>query len=309
MTILQLSIYASLLIFLLGIVIRIVKITRMPIHLRWDLYPIPHEKGKAHYGGSRYEEPNWWTRPLAFSRTGELAEMAREIFAIKTLHRNNRKLWYFSLPFHWGLYSLTICIVLLIIGALFEIGGLDISANSVSPFGKFYGLLIATFGLLGWSLGLFGALGILVTRSFSNEYRKFTLLSDYFNLFLLIALFVAGLSVWASVDRSYYFHRALAHNLVAFKPIGDLPFMLKIELGLSAFFFAYLPFTHMTHFVGKFFTFHKVRWQDEANAPGSKLEHDVIDALGEKVSWKAPHMSSGKTWAQGTSSDREELGD
>ncbi len=34
----------------------------MPIHLRWELYPVPHEAGKAEYGGGYLEETSWWSK-------------------------------------------------------------------------------------------------------------------------------------------------------------------------------------------------------------------------------------------------------
>ena len=43
--------YALLAIFALAFVVRAVRIARLPVHLRWELAPVPHEKGKGHYGG------------------------------------------------------------------------------------------------------------------------------------------------------------------------------------------------------------------------------------------------------------------
>lgn len=36
--------------FLLVITYRILAIIKLPVHLRWELAPIPHEKGKGQYG-------------------------------------------------------------------------------------------------------------------------------------------------------------------------------------------------------------------------------------------------------------------
>ena len=35
-----------------------------PLHVRWELYPVPHEGSKTVYGGSFMEEKDWWTQPL-----------------------------------------------------------------------------------------------------------------------------------------------------------------------------------------------------------------------------------------------------
>ena len=72
---------------------------------------------------------------------------------------------------------------------------------------------------------------------------------------------------------------------------------------MIAVFFIYLPFTHMTHFVGKFFTYHRVRWQDEPNIKGSKIEAAIINELGNRVSWQAKHIKPGKSWLEGAAGD------
>ncbi len=39
-----------------------IRYARMPLHLRWDLYPIMHET-KCEHGGSYYKDLDWWTKP------------------------------------------------------------------------------------------------------------------------------------------------------------------------------------------------------------------------------------------------------
>ena len=46
---LQILMYIAYLVFFAGIIYTAVKMSRMPVHLRWDLYPIPHEKGREHF--------------------------------------------------------------------------------------------------------------------------------------------------------------------------------------------------------------------------------------------------------------------
>ena len=108
---LQLFFYASILAFVIGTVYKLIKLSRMPLHLRWDLYPIPHEKGKGDYGGSYYEEVEWWTKPASVSISSEVKEMAKEILFIQSMYHNNRPLWLFSFPFHFGLYLSIVFVV------------------------------------------------------------------------------------------------------------------------------------------------------------------------------------------------------
>ena len=151
----------------------------------------------------------------------------------------------------------------------------------------------------GWILGLFGTAGLLVMRLTKSDYSRYSTRSDYFNLILLVALTGCGLYAWFSVDRSFAFLRDFTQGLLVAKSIGILPATVQLELILAAIFFAYLPFTHMTHFVGKFFTYHRVRWQDEPNIGGGKIESNVAQALEGKVSWQSKHMKPGKSWRDG----------
>ncbi len=295
---LQLFFYISSLVFVLGVASRTIRIARMPLHLRWDLYPIPHERGKEHYGGSYYEEVEWWTKPQNTTLLGELKEMAREIFFIHSLYRNNRPLWIFSFPFHAGLYLSVLFVLLIFTGALFGIAGVVVSAQSVSVAGLTVYYLTLFTGLPGALLAGFGALGLFLSRMFTTELRKTSTWTDYFSLVLLFVIFITTLVVWRSADPQFESTRAFVASLVSFQPAGGLPALITVHFTLAALFLLWLPFTHMTHFVGKFFTYHRVRWEDQPNRRGSRLESAVTQALSRKITWSAPHIRSGGTWAE-----------
>ena len=116
--ILHLLTYACFIIFVVAVAVRFYKIQTMPVHIRWELYPLPHEAKKAHYGGSYFEEVNWWEKPREVSLIGELKGMIPEMIFIKALWENNRPLWYRSFPFHFGLYLLIGWAGLLVVGAV-----------------------------------------------------------------------------------------------------------------------------------------------------------------------------------------------
>jgi nitrate reductase gamma subunit len=297
----QILIYISLAILLVWILLKVAKISRMPVHLRWELYPIPHQRGKSHYGGSYYEDPDWWIRPDSHSLAGEIREMLAEIFALKTLFKNNRSLWYFSFPLHWGLYFLICFSILLIVNAAAEVLLGKAIVSMAGPLANFIEAATIACGAAGWILGGLGATGLLVMRILQIDLRRQSRRSDYFNLILLLAIFISGNITWLAYDRSMTLHAALARSLISFSAYDNLPFAMKAEVILTVLFFIYLPFTHMTHFVGKFFTFHRVRWQDAPNLPGSRMESDINKAFGQTISWSAPHMQAGKTWDQAAS--------
>lgn len=298
MIVLQIVCYFSIIVLIVGTALKALKIATMPTHLRWDLYPIPHEKGKEHYGGSYYEESDWWTKPANFSLVGEIKEMGKEILAIQSLFRNNRSLWYFSFPFHAGLYFLVAFAGLLFLGAVFQERGLDIATGSPSLLGRITYSLTMVVGISGWIAAALGTFGLLLARIFRLDLRRNSVRADYFNLILLLALFISGILAWITVDRSFAVLRGFAQQFILFRPLGHLPAPVIVQLVLTAIFFTYLPFTHMTHFVGKYFTYHKVRWQDEPNRRGGKIEREVLESLGTKQDWAAPHIKTGATWGE-----------
>ncbi len=56
LTLIQWITYFSLAFGIVMLIYRARRIAKLPIHLRWELYPVPHEKGRSHYGGSYMEE-------------------------------------------------------------------------------------------------------------------------------------------------------------------------------------------------------------------------------------------------------------
>jgi len=283
--------------FVVVVAAKIIKIARMPIHIRWDLYPIPHEKGKGAYGGSYFEEIDWWTKPSNFSLISELRAMALEILFVQSLYHHNRSLWYFSFPFHFGLYCLVGFIALLFIGGIMEAAGVAVAAGSGSGFGSLIYYLTLVLGAVGWVLGILGAVGLFFSRLFGNELRKASVRSDYFNLLILLAVLVMGMIAWATADTGYAYLRGFVQSMVTFEPMAPLPTAVVVQLWLFVALLFYFPFTHMTHMFGKYFTYHQVRWEDHPNIRGGKIEKAVIEALGYKLTWAAPHIKKG-TWAE-----------
>lgn len=302
---LQLFFYVSMLVFVVGTAYKAFKISHMPLHLRWDLYPIPHEKGKGDYGGSYYEEVDWWTKPANVSISSEVKEMSKEILFIQSMFHNNRPLWYFSFPFHFGLYLSVVYVVLVYLGAILELAGVSVSANA-GFIGQAVYYLTLPFGLVGAVLGLIGAVGLFFGRMLKYELRATSVWTDYFNLLLLGALFASTIWTWYSVDTTLSGSRAFIGSLLTASPMPALSSVAYVHFFLAAAFLLWLPFTHMTHFVGKYFTYHKVRWEDHPNIKGSALEKSVETALGYKITWGALHIKSGGTWAEAATAPEEE---
>ncbi|UCE66032.1 MAG: respiratory nitrate reductase subunit gamma [Candidatus Zixiibacteriota bacterium] len=303
---LQLLLYFAVLFFVVAIVAKTIKIARMPIHLRWDLYPVPHEKGRGAYGGSYFEEIDWWTKPKNFSYLSEVKEMGKEILFIQSLFHHNRPLWLFSFPFHFGMYCLIAHGVLLLTGSIIILGGIEISwlSKNIIPAAVFHLTLIS--GKAGWLLSAFGAFGLLMSRLFNGKLRSSAVLSDYVNLLILLALFTVGVVSSFTVDISYSIQRAFIADFITVKSAPALPGILTAQLWILTILLIYFPFTHMTHFVGKYFTYHKIRWEDEPNVAGGKIEKAVSAALGYRINWSASHIKSGATWAEAATEETTE---
>lgn len=299
---LQLASYLALGFFIIFVAFKMIRIARMPIHLRWDLYPIPHERGKA-YGGSYFEEVDWWTKPRRASFFSELRVVVAEILFIQSLFRHNRRLWIFSFPFHLGLYCLVAFALLLIFGGITETARMEIAAGSAGTFGAGVYYLTIALGSAGWILASLGAIGLLLSRIFRAELRKASLRSDYFNLIFLLAVFVTGFFSWVTVDQVYALLRGFVQSLVSFQPSPAMPSIVAVQLWIIVALMFYFPFTHMTHMFGKYFTYHRVRWEDHPNLRGSRIEKAVTEALGYPLTWAGPHIRKG-TWAEAADGEK-----
>jgi nitrate reductase gamma subunit len=283
--------YVLLAVFAVAFLVRSIRLARMPVHLRWELSPVPHEKGKAHYGGSYLEEYEWWTKPREKSLVSEFWYMFQEIAFLKAVWEHNRPLWWFSLPFHNGLYLLIGAVGLLVLGALLELVG----ATALSW--TWLRSVILAVGSAGYALGAIGAIGLLAKRLFDPKLKDFTPPVTLFNLVLLLALFATGLLAVASVDYFGGFASFFGALLRADTSI-TVPTIMATHLVVGLVFLAYLPFTQMMHFVAKYFTYHEVRWNDEPIVVGGRLEKKVKKLLGQTVTWGGPHVHADgkKTW-------------
>ncbi|MEW5899786.1 MAG: nitrate reductase, partial [Bacillota bacterium] len=71
----------SVFIFLLVAAYRIFRLAAMPLHLRWELYPVAHEPRPS--GGSYMEEVDYVQKPRHFVLFGEIKELLSEVFILK----------------------------------------------------------------------------------------------------------------------------------------------------------------------------------------------------------------------------------
>jgi nitrate reductase gamma subunit len=292
--------YGALVIFLAAVAFRYWRIRHYPLNMRWEIYPIPHEGARSAHGGSKLEETDWWTRKHRPSRLPELRFMVLEMGFLKGLYDHNRKLWWRSFPFHFGLYLLAGFIGLLGVGAVLELAGLPVE-RAGSGLGAAVAALTIGAGATGMTMGLLGAAGLLSMRLMDEDMKPYTNGSHYFNLLLIMAVLGMGLWTWVAVDPEFTLCRHFARDLLTARtsaPTGSTLFDSTILA--AALLLAYIPLTHMSHFFVKWFTWHGLRWDDSANVRGGRIEVMIQQALTRRVSWSADHIRGDgkKTWAQ-----------
>jgi len=274
---------------LVATVVRAIGYARAPLHLRWELYPVPHEAPeRVAHGGSYFEQSNWWNRPAHFNLRGELTAMVAEMLFLKALREFNLRLWWRSFPFHFGLYLLAAAVATAFTPAVMA-----------GALGAMTHLLYRLTGIAGLVLTLVGAAGLLHRRLTDNDLKTYTTPGDLFNL----GLFIVALGLLAA---GYAFRPAGAPNVLSvvvgfltWNTAIQVPGLLTAGLLLCALLAAYIPFTHMSHFVGKYFTYHAVRWDDRVNRRGGSIERTLAEYLTFRPTWAAPHVTADgvRTWA------------
>ncbi len=292
--------YIGLGVFLIACVVRVITWLKMPMHVRWELYPVAHEPGpKARYGGSYLEETHWWKRDRETSLVGELKAMVPEILFLVALREHNPKLWIRSFPFHFGLYMVIGATALMMVAGVLGAVAPGAVAAVAAPL-HWLVLLLAVGGL---ALSWLGALGLLQRRLFDPELRDFTAPADIFNLVFFLITFGLVLVHFGVADRDLSRTTGFVQGLVTFEPVALTGTPAQIgftsaAIIMMALLVAYIPLTHMAHFIGKYFAYHAIRWNDEPNLKGGDQEAAIGELLTQPVTWNADHIKGEgkKTW-------------
>lgn len=298
-TIFYLLSYLAILGFLFLCLLKILEfVNASPIHVRWELYPIPHEGPRRYaYGGSYMQETNWWTKPRHVDHWEDFKALLLEIFCLHNTLENKPKLWLRSYPFHMGLYLLMMGICLVIFAVILQLLG-------VRPYGGF----LTFIGNLVNAITLFGALAIagggiaLIIRRSDRKggMHKYTTPQFYANLAGFVLFSLLSLMAWIFNSNFYDVCRAYFYNLFTwnFQPLGSFWFVLIIIVGWIMM--LWIPITNMRHILIKYFMWHEIRWGDEATVWSEKNQNRINEVLQYPVTWSAPHIAGDgkpKTWA------------
>ncbi|MDD5338355.1 MAG: respiratory nitrate reductase subunit gamma [Dehalococcoidales bacterium] len=283
-------IFTIVFVFIALMVYRVLKIIKMPVHLRWELAPIPHDKERYSHGGSYLEEHEWWRRkqPKAFFPI--ITYMAWEIFLMKGVWQHNRGLWPFSFTLHWGIYLVILSLFFHFINAMLLIGSVPAAVQDV------FFSIASVVAVTGYCVGLFGVVGLILKRYLDKNYREYSSYSTYFKLLFLAAIFVSGIVAWALSNDFANALGVFTRDLFTVDSGITTTAAMGSHIIIIFLFILYLPFTDMVHFITKFFTHHSVRWDDSPQ--NEKMTAKLRDLINQPVTWSAPHVKSnrGNRW-------------
>lgn len=286
--------FGTLGIFLLVIAYRMLAIIRLPIHLRWELAPIPHEKGKGRYGGSYLEEYEWWNKSHHRSHIAPVIYMVKEIFLLRGVWKHNRALWPFTFSLHIGIYLVIAAVFSHVVNAV-----LVIVHSPLYYILAFSRPIASVLALGGYLLGSLGAISLMLKRALDPNLRPFSTFSTFLNLLFLCAVFVSGGYAWLHTGDFASDMSLFVQRLMTLDSGITLAFPLALHIMISLLFILYLPLTHMIHFIAKYFTYHGIRWDDKPL--DEQMGKEVNMLLAQPVTWSAPHAKTDrkKTSQQG----------
>jgi nitrate reductase gamma subunit len=276
--------------------VKLIKIARMPLHLRWELYPVIHEP-KSKYGSSYYEDGEQWRKNHRKTLRKGILFLLQENFKFSEYFKRNLGYWLVLFPWHIGFILIVAFHILCFFGALVMVAGIPVSAESTVILGRIFYFVILLTGVISFFTGFLGSIGLLVKRLTDRDLKVFATPQNYFNYFFTLVVFVSGLYSWYFVDPTFSQYREFWKGLVTLNP-ASIEYATAAHIILFALFLIYLPFTRSLHYITKFLAYLWVRWDDRPNSRGSKIERNIEEMLNKPVSWSAPHIPQGRTWAE-----------
>jgi nitrate reductase gamma subunit len=247
--------YAAITIFVLGIIYRVIKWARSPVPFRWPT-TAGQQKSLPWIKANNLESPyNTW---------GVLGRMILEILLFRSLFRNTKVelrdgsrvlygsekfLWLGAMVFHW-------CFLIIILRHF---------RFFTEPVISFVHWLQAADGMFAISVPTFYISSILIVisliylfgrRILNPQVRYISLFTDYFALFLLIAIAVSGIWMRHLDKVDIVKVKELAMGLVSFSPVAPegIGVIFYIHMFFVSVLLVYFPFSKLMHMGGIFFS-------------------------------------------------------
>jgi len=295
----QIVTYVSYMFVIIAYAVKVRKYFSLPKNVRWEIYPVATESGqKAKYGGSYFEEPEFWTKPIKKSQVRGIWELAKKYLAMWGYFRRVRSYWFALYPWHIAFYLIVLFHGLALLGAiLIKSTGLEVAGTSVNLGGQilYYATIVVALG--SFILGTIGSIGLLIKRIVDRDLRDYAAPQNYFNYVFFLIVFVSGLISYAVADTTFTGYREFWVGLISFKGVGVHPAEFAHIMLFSAF-LIYLPFTRSTHYITKILAYFEIRWDDKPNFGSPEADEKLAEVLSWKVSWAAPHIQTGQSWGE-----------
>ena len=273
---------------------RIVRYLSLPVHLRWELYPIIHEESRGQ--GSCFEEMEWWMKARQRSHIRGVIFLLKEYLHLGEYFKRHFSYWIVLYPWHVGFILIILFHILCFLCGVCMAGGLDVSGESPDIPGRILYYVVVVVGAVSFISGSIGSIGLAIKRIYDRNLRLYATPLNYMSYFLTSVVFLSGLYAWFSVDPALTEYREFWKGLVTLHFISVEP---ASELHILAFnlFLIYLPYTRSMHYITRFFAYFLIRWDDEPNVRGCNLEKELIKLQDQKVTWAGPHVGPGKRWS------------
>ena len=267
--------YGSIAFCVIFSIVRMVRYVSAPLHLRWELYR----------GSSVYELSDWWTKNQPGFKD-KLNSVAQDIFFLREYYHRNRGFWYFLFLFHIGLYLLVLWHIWLFVGAV------TIDVEAAPTWGLVWGHISA-------ALVLIGGVGILIKRATDENLKVHYPPIHYFKwIFILVTLVGGFYAVQFYYGASMPAVMGYVKSQLSFEiePKLNPPLFSALHVLFVSPWLLYIPFSHIMQLFFRYY--HELRWDHVPNRRGSNIERRVGKLLNQTVGWSAPHIQSGKRWAE-----------
>jgi nitrate reductase gamma subunit len=245
--------YTAITTFLLGVILRVTKWARSPLPFRITT-TCGQQKSLPWIKASWLESP--------YTKAGTAARMALEVLLFRSLFRNTKIelrqgprllygeekwLWLGALAFHW---SFLIIFLRHLRFFMEPVPGFVLSLVTLDGFFQ-----VGTPELLWTDVFVFMGLAYLLFRRLQNpQVRHISLFTDYFALFLLLALVATGILMRYFTKVDLLAIKQFAMGLVTLAPVAPpaVGWLFYAHLLLLSALIAYFPFSKLMHMAGVF---------------------------------------------------------
>ena len=269
--------YGSIIFCVVASAVKITRFASAPLHLKWEYYR----------GSTAYEAIDWWTKEPSVGAVQKFKSILLDVLFLREYFQRNRSYWFYLYLFHVGTYLLILWHVWLFAASVV------VDPNTASRIGLIWGHV--STGLM-----FVGGLGVLMKRTFDEELALYYPPIHYLKWIVLLITLLGGFYA------VYYHFEDKASELLAYVQtqvtFGDLehkvhpPFASAAHVVLASVWLIYFPFSHILRLFFRYY--HELRFDEVPNVPGGPIEARIKMLLGQKVSWSAPHIQKGKTWAE-----------